>query len=339
MSIIATGWGAVSPAGWTAAELSAVMVKGEALPVEEFVRQGTTKTLRARKVPKPAARQAYLAHPRLRRTSPISSFAMSAALEAIGADRALIEKGELRLGVVFCVMSGCVNYSRRFYDEVLREPATASPLVFPETVFNAPASHLAALLGATGINYTLVGDPGMFLQGLAQAAQWLQRGQVDACVVVSAEESDWLTVEASALFEPDVVVSEGAGAIYLKNGDAGSVALEAVTDGFSFNDRASRTLAATQMQTELSQTGSADWLCDSRTGSVKEDFAESEAWSSAMMPRWSVKKVLGESFAAASAWQCVLACERLASGAAKSAAHVSVVGCNQQAIGARWVKA
>ncbi len=56
-------------------------------------------------------------------------------------------------------------YSRRFYEEVLRDPATASPLIFPETVFNAPASHLAAFLGTTAINYTLVGDEGTFLAG------------------------------------------------------------------------------------------------------------------------------------------------------------------------------
>lgn len=337
MSIIAAGWGAVSPAGWAAADLISAVQKGEALPAEEFVRDGTTRKLRARKVPKPAMRPAFVAHARLRRTSPISSFAVSAALEALGADRALVEQGRLRLGVVYCVMSGCVNYSRRFYDEVLRDPATASPLVFPETVFNAPSSHLAALLGATGINYTIVGDPGMFLQGLVHAAQWIERGLVDACVVVSAEENDWLTVEASALFEPDIVVSEGAGAVYLKKADSG-VALEAVTDAFSFNDGAGKILAAAQMQMELTQAGSADLLCDSRTGVTREDHAETEAWSSAVMPRSSVKKILGESFAAASAWQCVLACERLASGAAKSV-HVSVVGCNQQAIGARWVKA
>lgn len=338
MSIVAAGWGAVSPAGWTAAELVSAVQAGVPLPAEEFVRAGTTKTLRARKVPKPATRPAFVAHARLRRTSPISSFAISAALEALGADRALVEQGALRLGVVFCVMSGCVNYSRRFYDEVLRDPATASPLVFPETVFNAPASHLAALLGATGINYTLVGDPGMFLQGLALGAQWIERGQVDACLVVSAEEGDWLTSEASALFDPALVVSEGAGAVYLKGATAGLVWLDSVTDAFSFHDSSSKATAAAQMQQELAQAGSADWLGDSRTGSASIDAAETAAWASAVMPKWSVKKILGEAFAAASAWQCVLACERVASGAA-SAAGVSVVGCNQQAIGARWVKA
>lgn len=336
MSIIAAGWGAVSPAGWSAAELVAAMQQGAALPVEESVRAGTTKTLHARKVPKPATRPAFITHPRFRRTSPVSQYAVSAALEALGADRALVEQGTLRLGVIFCVMSGCVNYSRRFYDEVLRDPATASPLVFPETVFNAPASHMAALLGATGINYTLVGDPGMFLQGLALGAQWIERGQVDSCLVLSAEEGDWLSVEASALFDPQVVVSDGAGAVYLKAGDAG-VSLDGVTESFSFFDAKTQLAAATKMKAELTQAGSADWLCDSQSGSTASDQAENAAWGETTVSKWSAKKLFGEAFAATSAWQCVLACERVASGAA-TAANVSVVGCNQQAIGARWSK-
>ena len=73
-------------------------------------------------------------------------------------------------------MSGCVNYSRRFYDEVLQDPATASPLIFPETVFNAPASHLAGYFASTAMDYTLVGDPCSFLQGTALAADWLETG-------------------------------------------------------------------------------------------------------------------------------------------------------------------
>ena len=90
------------------------------------------------------------------------------------------------------MLAGLVTYSRRFYEEVLRDPATASPLIFPETVFNAPASHLAAYLGSTAPNCTLVGDDGMFLQGLALAAQWLMEDEIDGCVVIGAEELDWL---------------------------------------------------------------------------------------------------------------------------------------------------
>lgn len=336
-SIQVAGVGAVSPAGWTATELLAAVQSGKPIEATELARPGREKGYRVKRVPKPTTRPAFLANPRLRRTSPISHFAVSAAFEALGVDKERVEKGEIKLGVVLCAMSGCVNYSRRFYDEVLRDPATASPLVFPETVFNAPSSHLAALLGATGINYTIIGDPGMFVQGLALGAQWIQRGLVDACLVVSAEESDWLTAEAMALFDAEVELSEGAGAIYLKPADAGGVQLDAVTDAHSYRTSAQKLTAVAQMQSQLDECGAADALYDSTVGVAKYDVAEMTGWTSTRLPRVSVKKIVGESFAAASAWQCVVACAELMQGP-RRASYVSVVGCNQQAIGARWVK-
>src|SRR5450759_3730757 len=174
-NIYVHGYGVVSPAGWGVPALREALTRGEPLPAKELVRPGWNRPLRVRQVPAPVPRPAFMAHPRLRRTSPIAHYAVGTALEALGED-AVKYSGGSRLGIIFCAMSGCVNYSHRFYDEVLKEPATASPLVFPETVFNAPASHLAALLGTTAINYTLVGDPGIFLNGLALAADWLLDG-------------------------------------------------------------------------------------------------------------------------------------------------------------------
>src|SRR5205085_6851799 len=134
----------------------------------------------------PAIGPAFMSHARLRRASPITHYSVAAALEALGADAPRVSGGSLRLGIVLCVMSGCVNYSRRFYDETLKDPATASPLVFPETVFNAPSSHLASLLGVGNRNYTLVGDPSTFLQGMALGADWIASGQLDGCLIVGS---------------------------------------------------------------------------------------------------------------------------------------------------------
>src|SRR5688572_15770058 len=133
------------------------------LPVADVSRPGWKRPMRVRNVPSPTGRN--LNHPRLRRASPITRFAVGAAQEALDMAEPDTPGNRETLGIVLCVMTGCVNYSRRFYDEVLREPSTASPLVFPETVFNAPSSHLAAVLGAGGMNYTLVGDPSSFLVG------------------------------------------------------------------------------------------------------------------------------------------------------------------------------
>ena len=78
-----------------------------------------------------------------------------------------------RIGIIVCLQSGCVQFSFRFFDETLKDAATASPLLFPETVFAAPASHVAALLENTPLVCTLTGDPSSYAQGLAFGLDWL----------------------------------------------------------------------------------------------------------------------------------------------------------------------
>lgn len=334
--IFVRGVGAVSPAGWGVEPLRQAVERGQPLPVKELERPGLKTPLRVRTVPPPNPRPAFFGHARLRRNSAISQYAVAAALEALGDDVARVNEGSLRLGVVVCVMSGCVTYSRRFYDEALRDPATASPLVFPETVFNAPSSHLAALLGTTAINYTLVGDPGTFAQGLALGAQWIEESLVEGCLVVGAEEADWVTADAFRLFTRRMVLGEGAGALYLhRAARAGrGVGLAAVTDPQLFWDRAGRVASAKLVAKQLCSSP-ADLLCDSRQDVPLLDEPDMAAWAQWGGARRSPKRVLGEGLMAASAWQCALAADAVRRGEARQAL-VSVVGCNQQAIGARF---
>jgi len=338
-SVYVLGVGAVSPAGWGTASLREALAGLCSAPEQTLQRPGWERLLRVRRVPSPPARPSFLAHPRLRRSSPVSQYSVAAGLEALGDDVAKASDGLMRLGIVQCVMSGCVNYSRRFYDEVLRDPATASPLLFPETVFNAPSSHLAALLGTTAINYTLVGDPGAFLQGIALGAQWLTEGTVDHCLVIGTEEIDWLTADAFRLFSRSVVVSEGAGALYLgrERPLGNAVELAVVTDAHTFFDRSTRARAALRVAKQLSCEEAGILLCDSRLGVDSLDDAESAAWRNWRGPRLSPKKILGEGLMGAAAWQCVAAVDALQRGANPSSV-VNVVGCNQQAIGARFVR-
>jgi 3-oxoacyl-(acyl-carrier-protein) synthase len=330
------GTGVVSPAGWGVGPLRAAVEGGKPLPITELDRPGWKKPLMVRTVPPPSPRPAFFGHARLRRSSSISQYAVAASLEALGNDVAKINDGSLRLGIVFCAMSGCVNYSRRFYDEVLREPSTASPLVFPETVFNAPSSHLAALLGTTAVNYTLVGDPGTFIQGLGLAAQWLKEGLANGCLVVGGEEMDWLTADAFQLFTREMILSDGAGALYLRGDPDGSPGAElaAITDSHLFCDRPSRINAARLAAKQLRST-TADWLCDGVQGIARLDEPEAVAWADWRGRRTSPKRILGEGLMAAAAWQSALACAAIQGGEAREAL-VSVAGCNEQAIGARF---
>ncbi len=335
--VFVRGWGAVSPAGWGAAALSKACAEEICPPLRQIQAPGSPRILRARAVPPATPRPAFSSHARLRRTSPIANFGVGAALEALGPDAAAASSGVLRLGIVYCAMSGCVNFSRRFYDETLQNPTTASPVIFPETVFNAPASHLGALLGTPGINYTLVGDPGTFLQGLALAADWLSRGRADGCLVVGGEELDWLVAQAFDLFEPGGIVSEGAGALYLHGEPTGpsSIELRAVTDSCCFTNKPGRPAAARRAREQLGQRPQDALLCDGLQGVERLDRDEREAWADWAGARRSPKRLLGEGFMAAAAWQCVLAVDGLSRGVADRAC-VSVVGCNEQAIAASF---
>jgi hypothetical protein len=332
-----TGWGAVSPAGWGVAPLRLACESPAPCPTTTLEHPGHTDPLLVRRVPAPSPRPAFMAHPRLRRSSAISIHAAAATLEALGPRLESVQNGRIRLGIIFTALTGCVGYSERFYREVLKDPATASPIVFPETVFNAPASHLATYLHSNAINYTLIGDPGSFLQAVALAGDWLLDERMDACVVVGAEELNWLVARAQGLFHSDMIVSEGAGALVLERSTDSreGIALECITQPALYTDRTPRQAAARQVRSAFGIGDASTLLFDSLTGVPAVDHAEASAWFDWKGPRMSVKPSLGESFAAGSAWQCVLAADHL-SRKGHPSAIVNVVGCNQQAIAARF---
>ncbi len=270
--VFISGMGAVSPAGWGVETLLRAL-DGAALPVPQNVeRPGWAHPLATLHVPPASPRPAWAAHPRLRRSAAISQFAMNAAAEALGS----CQGGPP--GIVFCTTCGCVNYSRRFYEEVLRDPAVASPLLFPETVFNAPASHLSAVLASAAVNYTLVGDTGVFLHGLALAAGWLEEGRVARCLVVAAEEVDWITADVLRHFRKSITLTEGAGAVLLtRERMANSCAeLECVTapQSFAAGGSSVRAEAARRVAAALS----AEPATRADTTRLGESFSAGTAW-------------------------------------------------------------
>lgn len=326
--IFIRGCGAVSPAGWGVPALTNALETRSVPPLQTL--PTPTRQFSVRTVPTPNPRPAFLAHPRLRRASAISQYATAAAIEALGNLRA----PEQRLGIVVGVHAASIRYSEKFLSEVLRDPATASPLLFPETVINAPASHLAANINATHLTYSVLGDQTAFFQALAVGAGWLAQNRVDIALVISAEETAWTVSAAANFFSREVVCSEGAGALCLtREPGENSVELTAITDPAVFTHH-NRTFATQKIAAEFLPGSADELLCDSRTGAHRWDRAETEAWHGWRGPTISPRGILGEGLSAATAWQFIAAVDSLQRGVAKSAV-ISGAGSNQQAIAAR----
>ncbi len=336
--IFVGGIGVVSPAGWGVPAMRKALDAASPLPAQPLDRPGWPKPLRRHPVPDPTPRPAFLSHPRLRRTSPITHYAAGAALEAV---EPLKNRGNpsKRIGIIVCVDGGCVLYSCRFFEEVLKDPTTASPMLFPETVFAALGSSVAALQTETPLLYTLIGDSANFLQGVAMAAEWLLDDRVEVSLVIGAGEINWVLADALWHLDHSAALSAGAGAVALVRDPNLSIGAElnAITDAHTYSTSLSRKAAAENIRRELPKGSADDLLCDSLNDNFRTNQAELAAWRDWRGPRVSVRRILGEGLIAAGAWQCVAAVDAILAGP-HPAANVSLVGTNQQAIGARFAR-
>jgi hypothetical protein len=329
-----TGIGAVSPAGWGLDALMNAIETDEKIPTSLLTRllDGAEICTPVLRVPAEGATTPKFS--RLRRASPISKFAAAAVAEALGDERlAQIAAGNLRVGVIFTLTNGCVNYSSRFFSEALTDPSLASPILFPETVFNAPSSHLSALIGSTSPNDTLIADSTGFINGIDLAIEWIERDDVDGCIVVSAEEIDWLSAEALRYYSNEYIAAEGAAAVYLESNDAQHLPyILRLPDPISLSAN-SREQAAKKIRGLLAPNDDGKTiLVDGRAGVHQYDRPETKTWADWSGPRWSPRKLLGEGMGVSTALQTVAAVAALKSGKFHQAA-VTAVGGNQQAAG------
>lgn len=331
-AISISGAGAVSAAGWGVAAMMKALHSGEKIAPSMMERISGETVIRTPVLRVPAEGATTPKFARLRRSSPISRFAAAALVEALGEARlADIAAGNQRVGVIFTMTNGCVNYSNRFFSEALADPSLASPILFPETVFNAPSSHLSALIGSDAPNDTLIADGTGFFSGIDLAVEWLERGDVDGCVVVAAEEADWLSAEGQRFYSRDYLPSEGAAAVFIERTE-GPVRLLRLPEPVSLAAH-SRIGAAQIIREQLAVTDDGQTLLvDGRAGVARYDRPETTAWADWTGPRWSPRELLGEGMGVSAALQTVAAVAALANGDFQQAV-VTATGGSQQAAG------
>ncbi|MDQ6940763.1 MAG: hypothetical protein M3119_11465 [Verrucomicrobiota bacterium] len=339
MSARIGGMGWVTPLGRGISEVWQKLLTGEKATAESITGPQPEQSFKIFRVPAEATKSAP-AHPRLRRSSAISRFAAVAGLDALAdAGIQLDAESAKRTAIIFAISNGGVIYTKRFYHDIVATGAqTASPLLFPETVFNAPASHLAAILGIAGASYTLVGDGAVGVLALKMAEDLLLDPALDRCLVVAAEEADVLLCDAYLRWRLPITLSEGAGAVLLDR--TGPISIEAIDAGGNFSHQSRAAHCIGKILERLKATND-DLFITSANGSFI-DRAEAAAISefAPQAQTYSIKSALGESVGASALWQVICAAEALKTrrlpGTKDFHAERAIVcacGLNQQAAG------
>ncbi len=224
--VVITGLGWVTPLGRDCSPSGEAIAAGERTVASADWKPATATTCRSCAFRRPAIKDAAaLSAPAplqrdlaLRRAPPPWTPSLDAGLDA---------EQLKRTALIFTSSDGGVVYTRKFYAEIVERHTRCGqpPLLFPETVYNASASHVAARLGITGEALTLVGDSSAGITAVQTATELLATGEADHCLVVAAQEIDGVTWEAYArwklvaeqLTDAQAFLSEGAAALVLNS--------------------------------------------------------------------------------------------------------------------------
>jgi len=149
--------------------------------------------------PVAGVRRAYLVEPfrptdvapglktrRLDRLSVWALVAASLAVKDAGLELDLVDRS--RVGVVCATGLGCIELTEAFLESAADNGwAQTDPIIFPETLGNAPASHVARCLELRGPNITVnsKGEGGEC--ALLQAASLVRHRQADLAVVIAGD--------------------------------------------------------------------------------------------------------------------------------------------------------
>ncbi len=331
MSVAIRGCGWVTPMGASVDAVCQAILRGECADPVTLTYPDSGRTLQCLRVP-----EADIAHvarfPRLRRSSRISHLAMTAALAAIADSGLDPADPNRRWAVLFAASNGGVVYTRKFFAELANRGTHAgSPLLFPETVYNAPASHIAAHLGITGTTSTMVGDATVSIQALAMAEDLVNSGGCDSCLVVAAEETDWILAEAYAVWgiggfvRP--VFADGAAAVVLEREGDCRVTCDAGSSYSNSGEAKSAIVRSLQALTEISDVHS---VVGSTSGG-KFDTPETRAIAEVFgdIPQTHPKFSLGEAFGTSTLSQIIMA-TRMVQSLSLSSIAVPVLGWNGQ---------
>jgi 3-oxoacyl-[acyl-carrier-protein] synthase II len=127
---------------------------------------------------------------KIRRLDRASQFAIAASKLALAdAEFSVTQENSSRVGVVlgsgFCGLSSSEEFHR---SQVLKGFLDLNPMLFPNTVPNAPSSHVSIELGIHGVNSTLVQSFCTAEAALVFACDQLRKGKADLILTGGVDE-------------------------------------------------------------------------------------------------------------------------------------------------------
>jgi 3-oxoacyl-(acyl-carrier-protein) synthase len=195
-----TGIGSVSPFGPLRGLISGTMMEPRTITA------WSTEGVRRAFLVEPFRPADVIAGLKTRRLDRLSVWCLVAAGLAIQ-DAHLDLEGEdrSRIAVVLGTGFGCIELTESFFHSIATNGyGKSDPIIFPEGLSNAPASHVARIFGLRGPNITL-SHKGVSGEGaLMQAAALLRTGQADVVVTLAG---DTLTRTMFEWFEAAGVLS------------------------------------------------------------------------------------------------------------------------------------
>ncbi|QSR85107.1 beta-ketoacyl synthase N-terminal-like domain-containing protein [Methylacidimicrobium sp. B4] len=299
----ASAVGVVSPAGFGAESLT------QPTPPEERAMQLASSPSRSfpffavdRSHPR---WRAWAEEPRLRRSGGLAQFLLEAIRQALAG---IDEPSRRRMGLIAAFNNGSIAHIARFFAGYRTQGRRfASPLLFPETVYNAATSHAAAVLGLGGPSCSIVGDESAWVEGLRMARVWIELGHAATVLLAASEEVTPVTLDAfrcagwlrrSRPFRP----AEGAVAVLLTaHPESALFALEAAPESLPYTSRKELLPVAARLARKMPShlpvysTAQGSWL-----GALEKALLGSR-------PVAESYPYLGEAFPVSAGWQTIRA--------------------------------
>jgi len=155
---------------------------------------------------------------KFRRAADVSKYAMAAIKLALN-DAGLESVSGEDSAMVAAVTHGALNYTQEYHELLLTGGVEdISPILFSDSVLNAPAGNASICFGIQGAVHTIVGGTASSIKAAMLACRLLDDGPIKRALLFSTEEINELSFYCRNSFgEP--VMSEGAGALLIERAD------------------------------------------------------------------------------------------------------------------------